>query len=181
MSGILEDEQAETDYSSIENDILPLDEETTIKDRPPKKDPAKKSSQEKISKDKAKKDKKINKKPEKHIKKPEKQGRPTKKPDAAKKDKTKKDEENKPKLKPGDKKKVRPVTSKVPHVSRPKIKSPPAKRKPREIRDVDSCGESVASLKRPRPNSCERCWKYVKVVFYFIIFINFELTASVSD
>lgn len=157
MSGIQEEEQHKVDYSNFENEILPSKEQTTVKDRPQKADKVKKSDHE--IKEKTKKDEKFGKKDKK-------QGRPVKKPDkkeVVNKDKTKNDnEENvRPKVKLDDKKKVKPVSSKVPHASRPRKKSPPAKRKPpREIRDVESCGESEASLKRPRPNSCERCWKY---------------------
>lgn len=65
--------------------------------------------------------------------------------------------------KKGESKKTKRPGEKVEHVSRRRKKSP-LKRKPREsqeTRETESLTEFSASLKRPRPDSCERCWKYV--------------------
>lgn len=171
MSGI-EEEQDKVNYSNSETELLPSQKETIVKEL----ENTRKSDHEINSKKTVKKGRKDDNKD----KKSEKQGKQVKKPDkkeVVKKDKSKKDnaESCRPNSKPNDKKKVRTITSKVPHRSRPKTKSPPAKRKPREIRDPDSGAESEASLKRPRPNSCERCWKYVKAkIFFFFVNMKFK-------
>lgn len=64
--------------------------------------------------------------------------------------------------KKGEAKKGKKPAQKVQHVSRARKKSPKLKRKPGECqgtKETESLSEFAASLKRPRPDSCERCWK----------------------